>query len=85
MAGEELLTQIVDLDRARLVREHGTAGLNTMWKQLRDRPVPPFLGSRTRTEAPCCSFVSRSMRHLRTSANCTINYMFFGQSVIHTE
>ena len=40
--GEELLTQIVDLDRVRLVREHGTAGLNTMWKQLRDRPVPAF-------------------------------------------
>lgn len=41
-AGEELLTQIVDLDRVRLVREHGTAGLNTMWKQLRDAPMPGF-------------------------------------------
>ncbi len=41
-AGEELLTQIVDLDRVRLVREHGTAGLNTMWKQLRDVPPPAF-------------------------------------------
>jgi formamidase len=41
-SGEEVLTQIVDLDRARLVREHGTAGLNMMWKQLRDGPVPPY-------------------------------------------
>ncbi|MCY7417719.1 MAG: carbon-nitrogen hydrolase family protein [Chloroflexi bacterium] len=41
-AGEELLTQIVDLDRVRLVREHGTAGLNPLWKQLRDKPVPAF-------------------------------------------
>ncbi len=41
-AGEEILTQIVDLDRVRLVREHGTTGLNTMWKQLRDGPVPGY-------------------------------------------
>ena len=40
-AGEELLTQIVDLDRVAARPEHGTAGLNTMWKQLRDVPVRP--------------------------------------------
>ncbi len=41
-SGEELLTQVVDLDRVRLVREYGTAGLNPMWKQLRDVPPPVF-------------------------------------------
>ena len=40
--GEELLTQVVDLDRVSQVREYGTAGLSPMWKQLRDVPPPVF-------------------------------------------
>ncbi len=40
--GEELLTQVIDLDRVRHVREHGTAGLSPVWKQLRDVPPPTF-------------------------------------------
>ncbi|MGH3242727.1 MAG: carbon-nitrogen hydrolase family protein [Spirillospora sp.] len=39
--GEEFLTVLIDLDLVSAVREHGTAGLNTVWKQLRDAP-PPF-------------------------------------------
>ncbi len=41
-SGEELLSQVIDLDRVRLVREFGTGGLSTMWKQLRDVPPPVF-------------------------------------------
>jgi formamidase len=41
-AGEEFLTQIIDLDTVRHTREFGTAGLNPLWKQLRDSPPPPF-------------------------------------------
>ena len=36
--GEEYLTQVIDLDRARIVRQHGTAGINRLWQQLRDLP-----------------------------------------------
>lgn len=39
---EEFLTQIIDLDTVRHTREFGTAGLNPVWKQLRDSPPPPF-------------------------------------------
>jgi hypothetical protein len=31
----------LDLDLVSTVREHGTSGLNAVWKQLRDNP-PPF-------------------------------------------
>ena len=41
-AGEEFLTQVIDLDRVTTVREFGTAGQSRMWKQLRDLPVPDF-------------------------------------------
>lgn len=41
-AGEEFLTVTIDLDLVRAVREHGTARLNPVWKQLRDFPPPPF-------------------------------------------
>jgi formamidase len=41
-AGEEFLTQVIDLDRVRATREYGTTGLNRMWKQLRDFPPPAF-------------------------------------------
>ena len=41
-SGEDLLTQVIDLDRVRQVREYGTAGLSPMWKQLRDVPPPEF-------------------------------------------
>lgn len=40
-SGEEYLTAFLDLDLVATVREHGTAGLNPLWKQLRDCP-PPF-------------------------------------------
>ena len=39
--GEEFLTVFLDLDLVSATREHGTAGLNALWKQLRDAP-PPF-------------------------------------------
>lgn len=40
-SGEEFLTVLLDLDLVTATREHGTAGLNALWKQLRDAP-PPF-------------------------------------------
>lgn len=39
--GEEFLTLFLDLDLVQTIREHGTAGLNALWKQLRDA-APPF-------------------------------------------
>ncbi|WP_457033921.1 carbon-nitrogen hydrolase family protein [Kitasatospora sp. P5_F3] len=44
-SGEEFLTLFLDLDLVSTVREHGTAGLNALWKQLRDAapPFPPAL------------------------------------------
>lgn len=42
-SGEEFLTQVLDLDAVTTTREHGTAGLNRLWKQLRDAP-PPLAG-----------------------------------------
>ncbi len=42
-SGEEYLTQIIDVDMVTATRELGTAGLNPLWKQLRDAP-PPMLG-----------------------------------------
>jgi formamidase len=43
--GEEYLTVFLDLDLVGTVREHGTAGLNALWKQLRDNPprFPPAI------------------------------------------
>lgn len=40
-SGEEVLTLTLDVDLVGAVREYGTAGLNMLWKQLRDFP-PPF-------------------------------------------
>lgn len=40
-SGEEFLTVFIDLDLVSTIREHGTAGANPLWKQLRDFP-PPF-------------------------------------------
>ncbi|MEV4287686.1 carbon-nitrogen hydrolase family protein [Nonomuraea bangladeshensis] len=40
-SGEEFLTLHLDLDLVSTIREHGTAGLNALWKQLRDA-APPF-------------------------------------------
>jgi formamidase len=42
-SGEEFLTQVIDLDTVSTTREFGTAGLNPLWKQLRDAP-PPLIG-----------------------------------------
>lgn len=42
-SGEEFLTQMIDLDTVTTTREHGTTGLNPLWKQLRDAP-PPLVG-----------------------------------------
>jgi formamidase len=41
-SGEEFLTAVIELDHVRAVREYGTAGLITPWKQLRDLPPPAF-------------------------------------------
>jgi len=43
---EEFLTQVIDLDLVTATRELGTAGLNQLWKQLRDSP-PPLQGPYT--------------------------------------
>jgi len=42
-SGEEFITVYLDLDLVSTTREHGTAGLNALWKQLRDwsPPFPP--------------------------------------------
>jgi formamidase len=40
-SGEEFLSVYLDLDLVSVVREFGTAGVNPLWKQLRDAP-PPF-------------------------------------------
>ncbi len=42
-SGEEFVTQMIDLDAVSTTREYGTAGLNPLWKQLRDAP-PPLVG-----------------------------------------
>ena len=34
--GEELITEVIDLDRVRQVREHGTRGLNPLLKEVRE-------------------------------------------------
>jgi formamidase len=39
-SGEEILTQMIDLDAVAMTREYGTGGLNQLWKQLRDSPLP---------------------------------------------
>jgi formamidase len=39
--GEEFLTLFLDLDLVATIREYGTAGLNALWKQLRES-APPF-------------------------------------------
>jgi formamidase len=38
-SGEEYLTHVIDLERVRAVREHGTLGLNRLWQQLRGMPT----------------------------------------------
>lgn len=38
-SGEEYLTQVIDLDRVSAVRQHGTAGINRLWQQLRELPT----------------------------------------------
>jgi hypothetical protein len=34
--GETILTEIIDIDRVKRVREYGTLGLSQLWKDLRD-------------------------------------------------
>lgn len=41
-SGEAFLTQVIDLDRVTLTREFGTAGIDPLWKQMRDMPMPKF-------------------------------------------
>jgi formamidase len=50
--GEEFLTLFLDLDLVATIREHGTAGLNALWKQLRDAapPFPPAIHGYARGE-----------------------------------
>jgi formamidase len=44
--GEELITEVIDLDRAREVRERGTRGLNPLLREVREAS-PGFLESST--------------------------------------
>jgi formamidase len=41
-AGEELLTDVLDLDAVTRVREHGTAGVSRIWDQAQRSLRPPF-------------------------------------------
>jgi formamidase len=40
--GEELLTDVLDLDAVTRVREHGTAGVSRLWEQARRSLQPPL-------------------------------------------
>jgi formamidase len=40
--GEELLTDVLDLDAVTRVREHGTAGVSRIWEQAKRSLEPPF-------------------------------------------
>ena len=40
--GEELLTDVLDLDAVTRVREHGTAGVSRLWEQAQRSLEPPF-------------------------------------------
>jgi formamidase len=40
--GEELLTDVLDLDAVTRVREHGTAGVSRLWEQAQRSLRPPF-------------------------------------------
>jgi formamidase len=40
--GEELLTDVLDLDAVTRVREHGTAGVSRLWDQAQRNLEPPF-------------------------------------------
>jgi hypothetical protein len=55
---EEVLTQTLDLDLVRHVREHGTLGLNQILKQLRDFDAgggafPPYTKGLAKGEGLC--------------------------------
>jgi predicted amidohydrolase len=39
-ASETVLTDVIDFDAVRVVRDHGTAGLNRVWSQFRDTDSP---------------------------------------------
>jgi hypothetical protein len=45
--GEELLTEVIDLDRVRQIRENGTRALNPLLKELREAS-PAFVERSTR-------------------------------------
>jgi formamidase len=40
--GEELVTDVLDLDAVTRVREHGTAGVSRLWEQAQRSLRPPF-------------------------------------------
>jgi formamidase len=40
--GEEVLTDVLDLDAVTRVREHGTAGVSRLWEQAQRSLSPPF-------------------------------------------
>jgi formamidase len=40
--GDELLTDVLDLDAVTRVREHGTAGVSRLWEQAQRSLTPPF-------------------------------------------
>ena len=40
--GEEVLTDVLDLDAVTRVREHGTAGVSRLWEQAKRSLEPPF-------------------------------------------
>ncbi|MGQ0670223.1 MAG: hypothetical protein ACT4PO_11220 [Actinomycetota bacterium] len=47
---EELVVQVVDLDRVTAVREWGTRGLSRVWKHLGEAPAAVFEPYRSLTE-----------------------------------
>jgi hypothetical protein len=46
-SGEELITEVLDLDRVSVVRERGTRGLNPLMKEIREAS-PAFLDEHAR-------------------------------------
>ena len=40
--GDEVLTDVLDLDAVTRVREYGTAGVSRLWEQAQRSLSPPF-------------------------------------------
>jgi formamidase len=51
--GDEVLTEVLDLDAVRRVREYGTVAMNRLWEELRERRIElPMYGGSLPARAP---------------------------------